>query len=181
MKEPSLTARLARDAEVERVAFRCREWAEQNPTVKAVAIVGSFASGLARADSDLDLLILTSDPSALLNNRTWAGVAFGQVDFVVAREWGAITEARFRRPGGLEIDVGIGRPHWAMTDPLDEGTAMVVADGCRPIHDPQRMLAILVDAVQAAGTMGHRQRSKPFPQTQEHQASAVANDRGPTS
>ncbi|MGH2704321.1 MAG: nucleotidyltransferase domain-containing protein [Actinomycetota bacterium] len=41
------------------------------PDVCGVAIVGSWARGEARADSDLDLVILTEDPSRYTHADDW--------------------------------------------------------------------------------------------------------------
>ena len=58
-----------------------------------------------------------------------------------------LIEQRLRLPSGLELDVGIGSPRWASVDPLDSGTARVVSEGCRIIHDPEGLLARLRSAV----------------------------------
>jgi hypothetical protein len=65
---------------------------------------------------------------------------------VGTRDWGAITERRLVLPSGLELDVGIGRPAWARTDPPDPGTLSVVRDGITVLHDPDGLLAELTAA-----------------------------------
>ena len=48
---------------------------------------------------------------------------------------------------GLEIEFGFVRPGWASVDPVDPGTARVVADGCSPVHDPLAAFTRLIAAV----------------------------------
>ncbi len=47
----------------------------------------------------------------------------------------------------FEVEIGFAHPAWAEVDSLDPGTQRVVADGCRILHDPDRLLARLCAAV----------------------------------
>ncbi len=47
------------------------EWASAQPDVQAIALVGSYARGAARVDSDVDLVILTDQPQKYLEEITW--------------------------------------------------------------------------------------------------------------
>ena len=123
-----------------------RRWAPALAGVKAVALAGSHASGRARADSDVDLVVLCDDPGRLLSDRAWLG-EFGEPAAVSVEDWGAITSLRVSYAGGLEVEWGLGRPSWAATAPLDAGTARVVAGGFRPLFDPDGLLGALLQAV----------------------------------
>ena len=46
-------------------------WASQQPDVQGVALVGSYARGAARDDSDIDLVILTEQPQTYLDDISW--------------------------------------------------------------------------------------------------------------
>jgi hypothetical protein len=120
-------------------------WAEHRPDVRALALVGSYAAGAPRPDSDIDVVLLTEDPSAYIEHDDWLE-DLGAARPLRTRSWGAITERRFALPSGLEVDVGVGTPEWAATDPLDPGTRRVVTDGLRVLHDPDEVLARLVAA-----------------------------------
>ena len=65
---------------------------------------------------------------------------------VWARRLGTVTERRFALPSGLEVELGVAPPSWAATDPVDEGTRRVVADGVSVIYDPEGLLSGLLDA-----------------------------------
>jgi hypothetical protein len=93
----------------------------------------------------VDLVVLCDEPDCLLTDRAWLGV-FGEAAAVSVEDWGAVTSLRVRYAGGLEVEWGLGRPSWAATTPLDAGTARVVADGFRPLYDPEGLLAALLAA-----------------------------------
>ncbi|MFJ9286661.1 hypothetical protein ACIRPE_28475, partial [Kitasatospora aureofaciens] len=59
---------------------------------------------------------------------------------------GIASERRHSTDSGLEVEVGIGSPAWAKTDPVDPGTRRVVTDGARVLHDPAGILAGLLAA-----------------------------------
>ncbi len=112
----------------------------------AVALVGSWARGEALAGSDVDLVLLTHEPAAYLEDDGWIEQLAPGARLVRAASWGAIDERRLLLPSGVEVEVGLGRPSWADTDPVDPGTRRVVRDGLRPVFDPAGMLTALADA-----------------------------------
>jgi hypothetical protein len=48
--------------QAERILQIIVDWAKKQPTIQAVAVVGSHARGAARADSDIDLVLLATNP-----------------------------------------------------------------------------------------------------------------------
>lgn len=137
---------MARDTDDEQVdqLLRCiLEWADSRTDIRAVGVVGSYARGTAAAASDLDIILLTTTPTEYVEREEWVE-QLGIGALIATRNWGAITERRLRTPGKLEVDIGIGQPVWASTTPVDEGTAKVVNDGMRVIHDPDGLLRELV-------------------------------------
>ena len=137
-------------ARIERVLERAVAWARQQPDIRGLALVGSWARGTARADSDVDLVVLTSRPGRYLADDHWTA-ALGDAEVVHTQGWGVLTERRLLLDGDLEVEVGITEPAWATTDPVDPGTRRVVTDGLRILHDPDGRLAALADAA-----TGHR-------------------------
>lgn len=125
---------------------RAPAWADARDDVAAVALVGSWARGAERPDSDLDLVVLTDDPAGYLERDDWVEELQPGAELVATRDWGTIVERRIRLPSGLEVEVGIGRPSWADTSPVDPGTRRVVRDGMQALYDPRGLLAALVDA-----------------------------------
>lgn len=114
------------------------------PGIIAIALVGSWARNAARADSDVDLIVLTDQPWVALRTTKWISVFGVEVDIVRTADFGAVQERRLRLPNGLVVEVGIGVPSWADTEPLDPGTERVVLGGLVPLHDPRGLLSTLL-------------------------------------
>ena len=135
-----------RREEVEGLLEAVRRWAGGQADLHAVALVGSWARGAARADSDVDVVLLTDAPAAYLEDDRWIA-AFGALGVVHTQKWGVVTERRVAMASGVEVEFGFASPEWASTDPLDAGTRAVVSDGLVALYDPEGLLAELVDAV----------------------------------
>jgi len=125
-------------------------WAAQRPDVRALALVGSWARGTARPDSDVDLVLIVRDPAAYLHDAGWLA-AFGALEQASPEDWGLVQAWRVRYRNGLEAEVGITSAAWAAVDPPDPGTARVVHDGLRVLDDREGLLAVLVAALQQPG------------------------------
>jgi hypothetical protein len=63
---------------------------------------------------------------------------------------GAVIERRLALASGLEVELGIGSPSWAATEPVDPGTRKVVIDWMRALYDPEDLLATLAAACREA-------------------------------
>lgn len=123
-----------RVAEVDEIISRVTQWAARRSDIVGLVLVGSYARNAARPDSDIDLVLLTTDQARYADN-TWAHeLALGELTRV--QSWGAVTERRFQTTSGLNVEINIGSPGWASTDPVEPGTRRVVTDGARSLHDP---------------------------------------------
>ena len=120
-------------------------WAAVRADVLAVGMAGSQARGDARADSDVDLVLLVCDARAYLDG-SWAQEALGSAVDVRTRWWGPLLERRFRLGSGLEVELGFASATWADV-PVDPGTARVVTDGFVVLSDPSGLLGRLVEEV----------------------------------
>lgn len=135
-----------RSAEVAHVLERAAAWAAARDDIAAAAVVGSWARDSARDDSDVDIVLLTAEPAPYAQDAGWIGELTPGATLVRTHKWGAITELRLRLPSGLEVEIGVGLPTWASTDPVDPGTCRVVRDGLRSLYDPYGLLAALTAA-----------------------------------
>lgn len=115
-------------------------WAQSEPALEAVALVGSQARGDATPHSDVDLVVLTARVAELLEDRAWVA-RFGQVKRVEREQWGRVTSLRVWYANGQEVEFGLTTPDWA-TSP-DAGTYRVVSDGIEVLWDPGGILARL--------------------------------------
>jgi predicted nucleotidyltransferase len=102
-------------------------WLESQPAIQAVAMVGSYARDEAKNTSDLDLIIIATDPTKYFAEPGWVG-QFGSVSRTRIEHYGKVTSLRVWYADGLEVEYGLTDESWAAT-PLDEGTKKVVSDG----------------------------------------------------
>ena len=119
-------------------------WAENQPDLLAVALVGSHACGEAKPESDLDLILLVRDPDFFIENRDWVA-EFGNPSVVYIEDWGKVTSLRVYFADGLEVEFGLTDPSWG-ADPDDLGTADVIANGLIILHEKDTHLSCIVTA-----------------------------------
>lgn len=125
------------------------DWASEEAAILAMGVVGSQARGTARADSDIDLILLVSDPEPFFKNVDWIN-RFGNVRAFQDEEWGRCRSMRVYYRTGLEAEFGFVSPDWASTDPVDPGTRQVVAGGLRLLYDPESRLSRLAASHEAS-------------------------------
>lgn len=134
-------------AEIEEITDGVTRWAAKHHDIVGVLLVGSCARNAARPDSDIDLVLLTTDESRYADG-VWAdGLALGTL--IGTQSWGAVVERRFSTTSGLERELNFGGLSWASTAPVDPGTEHVVADGARILRDPAGVLSSLLQTCQA--------------------------------
>ncbi len=114
-------------------------WAEQQPDISGVLLVGSHARGTARPDSDVDFVILTTNPERYVDNPSFAA-HFGSIARWAIEDWGRVISVRVWYQDGLEVEYGFTQPDWA-APPLDAGTRRVIADGLRILFDRDGLLS----------------------------------------
>ena len=102
-------------------------WASNQPDVQGIALVGSYACGAAREESDIDLVILTDAPRHYLDELQWIK-RFGVLEKHQTENYGKLTSVRVWYQNGLEVEYGVTASDWAAI-PLDAGTQKVIRDG----------------------------------------------------
>jgi len=121
-------------------------WAQQEPAVQAVCLVGSYARGAERLASDVDVMVLSADLDAHGPVSGWFQRLRPGSRLLRVATWGPVQEQRWRLRCGLVAEIDLGPVGWAGV-PLDGGTRRVLADGHRILHDPRGMLARAVSAL----------------------------------
>lgn len=109
------------------------QWAQTQPDILAVALVGSHARGEASETSDIDLTLLCENPDASVNDPSWT-THFGQSTSIGIEDWGRLTSVRVFYQHGREVEFGFTDASWAAL-PLDSGTQKVVLNGFKIIFD----------------------------------------------
>lgn len=140
------------DDKVQAILAEICHWVSGRGDILAVALVGSWASGAARQDADVDLVLLTSDPLRFRRDHGWiTEIAWGNIGAGPAywrdADYGLVWSCHVHLADGTEIEFGFGSPGWAAIDPVDQGTRQVIRAGCRILFDPQGLLNRLVDSV----------------------------------
>ncbi len=120
-------------------------WAQEQSSIRGVSVVGSYARGTARANSDIDLVILCQNPKDFLDNQAWVQ-QWGEVQSSNEEDYGALTSLRVFYSSGLEVEFGLTSTEWASV-PVDPGTREVVSDGMKILHDPESLFEQLEKAV----------------------------------
>ena len=133
--------------EVEKPLVRVRDWAVRRSDAVAVALVGSWAYGRPRMDSDVDLVVLTTDKSTYLRDESWVA-ELGGTRIIRTQHWGPLyTERRFVLPSGLEVEFGVAPPTWAATDPSDPNISEDIGNGgLLALYDPEGILSRFIEA-----------------------------------
>jgi len=114
-------------------------WATQRHDILAVGLAGSHARGTAHPDSDIDLVILATDPAAYLSETTWAG-KFGTAARQQTEDYGPLASLRVWYAGGPEVEYGWTTRAWAAL-PLDAGTREVMAGGFKVLFEREPLLS----------------------------------------
>jgi len=110
-----------------------RKWAELREDVLGLAVVGSHARGDARPNSEIDLVLVCSEPNGLLVDTTWVST-FGDAQEICREDWGLVQSVRVVYQGAPEVEFGIAGIEWTVLPP-DGGTAAVVRGGCSILLD----------------------------------------------
>jgi hypothetical protein len=125
-------------AQLDQVLAPVSAWARSRPDVLGLALVGSWACGRARQDSDVDLVLLVSEPQIFRRDERWMAEIRWLDRRVVGwhdADYGVAWSRHVRLQPACEIEFTFCDPSWAATDPVDPGTAAVVSGGCRPLLD----------------------------------------------
>ncbi len=107
--------------------------------MQAIALVGSYARGTARDDSDIDLVILTHQPQKYLEELKWIK-GFGSVEKHQTEDYGKLASIRVWYENGVEVEYGITGPDWAAL-PLDAGTQEVIRGGMIVLFERGNLLS----------------------------------------
>ena len=114
-------------------------WVSAREDVHAVGLVGSYARGDARDDSDIDLVLLSDRSEGYLEDLKWIE-RFGAVEKYQTEGYGKLISIRVWYQSGVEVEYGITTPDWAAT-PLDAGTQRVLHDGMIVLFERGNLLS----------------------------------------
>lgn len=131
-------------------SFSC--WAGRQSDIEAVALVGLHAREDANEDSDVDLVILTTNLEKYFLDESWVSI-FGEPEGYQEEDYGKLTSVRVFYASGLEVEFGFVIPDWARA-PIDAGTERVVSDGIKVFYDPHGSIARVLREIDSTRTQG---------------------------
>lgn len=113
-----------------------KEYAKNVSHIESIIIVGSYARGTNKENSDLDIIIITSNKAGMIADNQFAQ-SFGKVSKQQIEYYGACTSIRVWYKDEQEVEFGIVEPSW-ISIPLDTGTYKVLSDGYKVIIDKKQ-------------------------------------------
>ena len=138
-------------SEVDCIIQIVKTWAENEPEIHAAAVVGSWARKQARADSDLDLMLLTPQPELFFDNYSFQHLPWHTLELEITdyydRIYGVVRSRHLCFSRGQRIEFSFGYRSWADTEPIDLGTYRVISSGLKVIYDRKRLLANLIATI----------------------------------
>jgi len=135
--------------QIDQILAPITAWARSRADILGLALVGSWARGAARLDSDVDLVLLVSKPQAFRRNEDWLA-EINWADAHVAHwhdvDYGSVWSRHIELQPHCVIEFTFCHPSWAAANPIDAGTANVLSGGCRVLVDKAKLLARLLTA-----------------------------------
>jgi uncharacterized protein len=137
-------------ADVNAITTAVANWAIEQHDIRAMAMLGSWVRGTPRPTSDLDLLLLSDVASDYQRCRRWlTEIDFQNAGFRLRCSESAIYGVVWSQHVHLlpAAEVELITCSWASTDPIDNGTRLVLQDALQIILDRDELLTKLVVAV----------------------------------
>jgi len=124
-----------------------RRWARSRGDVRALALVGSYVSGNAGPDSDVDLVVVTDDPDTY-GSPDWTRGAVGQRLILQTHreQFGNVWSTFVTLAEGPEIEFTFAGRSWAKSDPPAPEVCRIVREGIAILYDPLGEMRALCEA-----------------------------------
>lgn len=113
-------------------------WVRSRPDLHGLALVGSYAAGRARPDSDVDLVIPADTPDAYLN-ADWAQDALDRRRIMETHgeRFGNVWSLFARLAEGPEIEFTFTERAWTKAVPPAPEVCRILRDGIVILYDPR--------------------------------------------
>lgn len=134
---------------LESLLEKLKSFAAADSAMKAVIVVGSFAAGTAGPDSDLDLILITTDANRYLSDFSWV-YQFGKAVSGEHEDYELVQSVRVFYENGPEVEFGITTLDW-IDDKEFKSTGKILSGGYRVIYDPDNLIDQFYKRVQSSG------------------------------
>lgn len=112
---------------------RIIDWGNQDHDIDSIIVVGSYARGQQKPESDLDLVIITSNKAKFFQNHDFVA-QFGKATKIQTEFYGAVTSVRATYEDSSEIEFSIADATW-VEKPLSASTSQVLRRGFKVLVD----------------------------------------------
>lgn len=120
-------------------------WATNETLINSIILIGSYVRGTQKADSDIDLVVVTSDKQHYIDNPSIFNY-YGEIERSNIEFYGECTSVRIWYKSGLEVEFGIVTSMW-VNKPLDHGTLQALTDGYRILIDKNELFLPITSIV----------------------------------
>lgn len=124
---------------IDQFLYDVTNWASAQSDILALALIGSYARDAATETSDVDLVLISSNPERYLQDSDWVQ-QFGIVEKQQVEDYGLLISIRVWYADGREVEYGITDERWAAI-PLDEGSRRIISDGMRVLFEQNHILS----------------------------------------
>jgi predicted nucleotidyltransferase len=132
----------ASPSRVDGFLFEFKRWAATEKGIQAVALIGSHARNAATDESDVDLIVVITQPNIYLRHKQWTSL-FGNVDRMQTEDYGRCTSLRVWYSVGFEVEYGFVDESWCAL-PLNEDTRQIATEGMKVLFERHPSLSLLV-------------------------------------
>ena len=108
---------------------KLKRWAAAQSDVVGVALVGGYARESASQESDVDVMVLTTEVGKYFRDKQWV-LLFGEAEKTAVEQWGRVETLRAFYTDGNEIEFNFSTPDWTNI-PVDLALIKSFLMGCR--------------------------------------------------
>lgn len=134
------------------ILSQTHKWTSKSVNICAAALVGSWARGTARPTSDIDIMLLVTEPDIFRKDQVWVNEIDWEevglrVDSWEDQEYGVVWSRHIHFQDGTDVEFTFGSPLWASINSIEAGTLQVVSNGCSILYDPEGLLTKLLNTI----------------------------------
>ncbi|WP_164506819.1 aminoglycoside 6-adenylyltransferase [Lapidilactobacillus bayanensis] len=109
------------------------DWGQHDEDIDSLIVVGSYARGTQKPESDLDLVLITNNKAKFFQQNDFVN-QFGKATKVQTEFYGVVTSIRATYEDASEIEFSIADATW-IEKPLNPGTKRVLQGGFKVLVD----------------------------------------------
>ncbi len=108
--------------------------------IKGVLLIGSYARGEERSDSDVDFIVIVDDVEKWTGKTSWTK-HFGQLLSTNLEKYEEVTDIRAYYQDGNELEFGFVTPEW-LDRPYDKATREALEGGYKILVNKNNLIEI---------------------------------------